>query len=318
MGKRILSPAISKIFIWRKKTSKFLRYKILRRKTRREKEWLKEKRKVLEEASKMFPYDISLDVTKRNGIYVFHDKGNSLVQRGTSYEPIVQHALMAFLFLDKLRGKSTVFADMGANIGLHTFFLKGKYKDLDIIAFDPSPASWKYMELSIKYNNLSSIRLEKIALSDKNETLDFYNWGEESSADSLKDTNRVPNVKPNIIQVPAIKLDDIENLPPITVIKIDCEGAELLILKGAKETLAKNRPLILLEFHPINKAAFNVSTEDIFNFLNEINYSLYSLHFEPLDSCRFDELQEKCEENYIILPNDVPFSPKTGGRSTTL
>jgi FkbM family methyltransferase len=215
----------------------------------------------------------------------------------------VQHTLMVLLFLDKLRGKSTIFADIGANIGLHTFFVKSKYKDLPIIAFDPSPASWKYMELSIRYNNLSNIRLEKIALSETNGLLDFYNWGNESSADSLKDTGRVLNVKPNVIKVPAKRLDDIKDMPPITVIKMDCEGAELSILKGAIESLYKNRPMILLEFHPINKTAFNVTTEDIFCFLRETDYSLYSINFEPLNSSTFDELQKQCEENYIMLPN---------------
>lgn len=308
---KILSISIIReALFWRKKISKFLRHKVFFRKKRREKEWAKEKKKVLKDASKMFPYDISLDVTKRNGIYVFHNKGNTLVQRGTSYEPIIQHALMVLLFLDKLRGKSTVLTDMGANIGLHTFFLKSRYKDLNIIAFDPSPTSWKYMELSIKYNNLHNIRLEKIALSDTNGTLDFYNWGDESSADSLKNTGRVPNVKPNIIQVPSKRLDDINDLPPITVIKMDCEGAELLILNGARRTLTENRPLILLEFHPTNRKAFNIATEDIFRFLSEIKYSLYSLHFELLDVCKFEVSQQENEENYIMLPNELLASKK--------
>jgi FkbM family methyltransferase len=294
----------SKVLSWRKQVSKFAKYEILRRKKRREKDWLKEKKRVLEEASNIFTHDISLDVTKRNGVYIFHDKGNSLIRRGTSYEPEVQHTLMVLFFLDKLRGKSTVFADIGANIGLHTFFVKSKYKNLNIIAFDPSPASWKYMELSIKYNNLSNVRLEKIALSETNGLLDFYNWGNESSADSLQDTKRVLNVKPNIIKVPVKRLDDIKNIPPITVIKMDCEGAELSILKGAKESLSINRPLILLEFHPINKAAFNVTTEDIFCFIRETNYSLYSINFELLNFSMFDELQKRCEENYLMLPNE--------------
>ena len=264
---------------------------------------------MLEDASKMFPYDISLDVSKRDGIYIFHNKGNSLVQGGV-YEPKTQHALMVLVFLDKLRNKSTVLTDMGANIGLHTFFLKSRYKDLNIIAFDPSPASWRYLELSINYNNISSIRVEKIALSDKNGLLDFYSWGHESSGDSLKDTGRVPNVKPKIIQVPAKRLDDIKDLPSITVMKIDCEGAELSILKGASKTLAKNRPLIVLESNSINRKAFNVTTEDIFNLIRKMNYSLYSLYLEPLDACKFEVSQQENEENYIMLPNEFLASKK--------
>lgn len=300
---------VNKILIWRKKISKFIKYKVFRRKKRKEKEWLKEKEGVLQKAYPLFLSSASLDVTKRNGIYIFHNKNNSLIGRGNSYEPVVQHALSALLFLDMLRGNTTVFADIGANIGLHTFFLKSKFKDLNVIAFEPSPYCGQYLDLSIQYNHISDIRLEKIALADTNGTLDFYNWGEEGSADSLKDTHRVSaDIKPNIIKVPVEKLDDIEDLPFITVVKMDCEGAELSILKGAQKTLMKNRPLILLEFHPQNKAAFNVKTEDIFGFLNKMNYSLCSLYFEPLDADRFEELQGISEENYIMLPNELKIS----------
>ena len=300
----VLFPAISKFLTWRKKASRYIRNEIFHAKRRHEKEWIKEKKKVLSDASKIFPCDISLDVSKRDGIYIFHNKNNTLIQRGETYEPIAQHTLMTFLFLDKLRGKSTVFADLGANIGLHTFFLKSQCKKLDIIAFEPSPSCINYLELSIKYNNISGIRLEKIALSDTNGMLDFYNWGEEGSADSLKDTDRVPNATPNIIQVPTKRMDDIEDLPDITVIKMDCEGAEIPILKGAKQTLSKNRPFILLEFHPKNKAAFGITTEDIFNFLSESEYSLYSENFEKIDSNTFEILQQAVIESYIMLPNE--------------
>lgn len=297
-------PAISEFLKWRKNVSKYIRNEIFHAKKRHEKEWIKEKKRVLDDVSETFPYEVSLDVSKRDGIYIFHNKGNTLIQRGEVYEPIAQHTLMIFLFLDKLRGKSTVFADLGANIGLHTFFLKSQCKDLDIIAFEPSPSCIKYLELSIKYNNISGVRLEKVALSDTNGTLDFYNWGEEGSADSLKDTNRVPDVKPNIIQVPAKRMDDIEDLPDVTVIKMDCEGAEIPILKGAKKTLNKNRPLILLEFHLKNKAAFDVTTKDIFSFLSESNYSLYSENFEQIDAAKFEILQQATVESYIMLPNE--------------
>lgn len=288
----------------RKQISKFLKYSVLRRPKRKEKDWIIEKNEVLKKAKNIFTHDITLDVTKRYSTYIFHDKGNSLINRGAEYEVVTQHALMVLLFLDKLRSKSTIFADVGANIGLHTFYIKNKYPELNIIAIDPSPASWEYMELSINYNKIHGIRLERIALSDKNELLDFYCWGNESSADSLKDTCRVLNVKPNIIQVPAKRLDDIEGLPFITVMKMDCEGAELSILKGAIRTLKENRPLLLLEFNPTNRKAFNVATVDIFNFISEMNYSLYSLHFELLDAGKFDNLQQISEENYILLPDE--------------
>jgi len=86
--------------------------------------WIIEKPKVLGDARRSFPHDLSLDVSRLYGSYIFHNKGNTLAKRGHIYEPDVQKALLTLIGLDKLRNKETVFADIGANIGLHTFFLK--------------------------------------------------------------------------------------------------------------------------------------------------------------------------------------------------
>lgn len=272
----------------------------------------KECRVALEQAARLWEEEkISLDVSKRYGKFVFHNKGNSLVERGEVFEPEVQYALKTLVALDRIRNRHTVFADIGVNIGLHTVFLKDKYPDLEVIAFDPSPFSWKYFELSVKFNNMKNVRTERIALSDNNGTLEFFNWGEESSADSLKNTLRVKGVEPNIIKVPSVRMDDISDLPAITVVKMDCEGAEYSILKGATETIRKNKPLFLLEFNKINIKAFNVEVNHIFELLKELNYSLYDLEFNLLNSEQMMDLHDKSEENFIILPNDLFTGPLT-------
>lgn len=269
--------------------------------------WERKKSQLLKEAKKHFLHEYSIDVSRRYGFYVFHNTNNSLIKRGEVYEPEVQQALVTLIAMDKLRNKKPqVFADVGANIGLHTLFLKNIYPELEVIAFDPSPFSWRYLEITLKVNNISKVRLEKIALSDSNGRESFHNWGEESSADSLKNTNRVRGTKPNIIEVQTTRLDDfIVGLPCPTVIKMDCEGAELSILNGAKQSIIKNKPLIMLEVHPINKKAYNVSNEAIFSFLNEMQYTILSLKFEVLDIERFTSMQEAFEENYIIIPNEI-------------
>jgi len=266
--------------------------------------WKIEKRKILREVKAFYKDDISLDVIKKYSYFIFFNKNNTLIKRGSSFEPEVQQALYVLISLDKLRNKQTVLADIGANIGLHTFFVKSLF-DLPIVAFDPAPNSWKYLDLTIYYNNLSDIKIEKIALSDENGILDFYNWGEETSADSLRDTGRVPGVIPNIIKVPVKRLDDIDDLPEMTVWKMDCEGSELSILKGSKKTIIKNKPLIVSEFYLQHMRVFNVTCENVFEVISEIDYSIYDLKFNKLDIINFIDLQNKYYENYILLPNNL-------------
>jgi FkbM family methyltransferase len=264
--------------------------------------WVVEKHLVLGDAKRSFPHELSLDVTKLYGAYIFHNKGNTLAKLGHIYEPEVQKALLTLIGLDKLRNKESVFADVGANIGLHTFFLKNRYPDLPIIAFDPSPSSWKYLEFSLRYNGTPGVRVEKFALSNIAGVLKFYNWGEESSADSLQDTHRVKGQHPIVIEVQGMKLDDFPESSKISVIKLDCEGAESLILRGARNTIRNNMPFIILEFYHKNFDAFQVTPEDIFILLDDLEYNILTTDLEKIDLVRFKQLQTMDIENYILLP----------------
>lgn len=264
--------------------------------------WEKEKSEILIRARDLFLSDSSLNVTKRYGLYLFHDQNNSLIKRGQQFEPEVQSALKVLINLDRIRNNKTVFADVGANIGLHTLFIRTEFPSVDIIAFDPSPSSYKYLELSLAFNHVRNVELKKIALADSDGEMEFYSWGEESSGDSLRDTKRVQGT-PKIIKVPAKEMDGLPDLPLVTVIKMDCEGAELAILQGAVDTIKRGQPFILLEFYKINRKAFDVSSSDIFDFLKQIDYSMFTLDFELLDQKSFDRDQENFGENYILMPS---------------
>ncbi len=269
----------------------------------------KDKFVLLKKAKEHFPDQHSLKVSERYGYYLFHNKNNSLIKRGELYEPELQQALLNLFVLNKLRNTKNIFADVGANIGLHTAFVKKFYPDMEIMAFDPSPFSAMYLDLTLQLNKITNVKFEKFALSDKNGKLDFYSFGEESSADALKNTNRVHGVKPIVIEVETKKLDEVTfGSSKPTVIKMDCEGAELNILKGAINILKQTRPLIILEIHPINKKAFHVTNEDIFFFVEEMNYILLSLKFDILDLEKFSAMQNSYEENYILLPKEMKYN----------
>ena len=86
---------------------------------------------------------------------------------------------------------------------------------------------------------------------------------------------------------------------------MDCEGAELSILKGAKKLLLNYKPLVILEFNAHNMKSFEVDTNQIETLLLEIDYSLYSLDFIKLNHDKFEESLSKNIENYILLPNKL-------------
>lgn len=267
-------------------------------------EWGKNKKLILKEAKALINENIDLDVSIRDGLFIFHNRNNSLINFGDQYEPEVQIALKTLINLYKLRNSHVVFADIGANIGLHTLHILNNFPKIEIIAFDPSPFSYKYLDLTIRYNKIKNVRLENVGLSAQKEELDFFSWGKNSSADSFRDTKRVLRVIPTILKVSAISLDSLKDIPPINIMKIDTEGAELNVLKGALRTIRSNQPFIVIEFNIWNRKAFNVETKEIFDLLQNIDYSILTLNFELLNAQQFDHYEENyITENYILLPN---------------
>lgn len=123
--------------------------------------------------------------------------------------------------------------DIGANIGFWSKPMSKKFKK--IIAFEPIPQVYKCLEKNVDTN----VEIKKFALGNINGfiemTYDEYNTG----------NSFVSNINGDI---EIKRLDDL-HLPKFDLIKIDCERYELEILKGAKNTLLKYKPVIVCEQH---------------------------------------------------------------------
>ena len=151
--------------------------------------------------------------------------------------------------LEKFYVEGTEILDIGANIGYNTLM----FSDYGpVVSFEPV-----YHEVVIKnaQNNALkySIVIHPCALSDEEKTTEIFipskgcqsnthiNYGGTSF--HLKD-----DMKGNSIKVKCKRLDDIYDGKP-SIIKIDVEEHELQVLEGAKETIKKYMPTILVEIH---------------------------------------------------------------------
>ena len=66
------------------------------------------------------------------------------------------------------------------------------------------------------------------------------------------------------------------NIKNVDFIKIDTEGSEPHILKGAKQTIELYSPLIEIEVNGLSEKIYNISQDEVFMYLKEINYSLFA------------------------------------------
>jgi len=155
--------------------------------------------------------------------------------------------------------------DVGANIGVYTL-LFSKFSKF-VYSFEPSPRNLSFLYKMLEINKIKNAQVVRSAVSD---FVGFCSFKESNSCATGK-LDDEGDLKVRVTSLDKF-IEKSKILPD--VIKIDVEGAELSVLKGAKNCISKNHPLIVLETHgdEIKKKCFE--------FLKNMNYK----EIIPLDS----------------------------------
>jgi FkbM family methyltransferase len=142
-------------------------------------------------------------------------------------------------FLKISREKS--FVDVGANVGSFTIYFAPRCKQ--VFAFEPYPPT--YRKLLANSRQFPNVIAYNAALGDKEDMLPLM-VHDASGHNSL--VKREPDFKGEAHLTPVHKLDNL-NLRGIGIIKIDTEGYEGSVVRGAVETIARENPRLLIEIH---------------------------------------------------------------------
>ena len=151
--------------------------------------------------------------------------------------------------LDSVRNKHII--DAGGYVG-DTALLFSSYTDKNIHVFEASPSNMDIIRETIRLNHLDNIVPVSKALGEKSGTATF-SLGERNSCNSL--VERPGYNYTDHIEVPVVTLDDYvrENNLEVGLIKVDIEGGEQLLLKGAVETIRTQHPILLISiYHSAN------------------------------------------------------------------
>jgi len=170
--------------------------------------------------------------------------------------------------------------------------------------FEPLPNF--YSDLKKKFSS-KKINILPYALGDENKEVVFHYVKNAPAYSGLKKRD-YDKIKPDIeqIKVQQKRLDDcISENTTIDFIKIDVEGAEFQVLKGAQRILKNNKPLILFEFGMGASNFYGTKPKDLFEFLNDVNYNIYTLDDfvdkkNPLTIEKFSKKYESNEEYYFV------------------
>ena len=239
------------------------------------------------------------------GVKVYFPKGSHLFYRACA-EGVYEQSVVDILSL--LVKKNTFFFDVGANIGLISIPILKNNPSCRCISFEPSPNALPYLERTLSESSLAD-RWQVIgrAVGAESGESDFYlSIPELGAYEGLKSAGRV--LVDRVIKVPVSTIDqEWYNLgkPKVTIIKIDVEGAELLVLRGAQDCIKNCRPYIVLEWNDINLDSYQFHCKDLLLFVQNINYRLFSIpYLMPVENETSLRVQMLKIENFLLAPND--------------
>jgi len=170
--------------------------------------------------------------------------------------------------------------DIGANLGLHSLYTAhivgpGGH----IYAFEPIPSNIRLMKRNIQLNKFDErITVVEAALSNSDEPFIEMSIPADGIAVAAA-INKNSQTGLGVVKVKNIHLDDYvkeKKLRP-RLIKIDVEGAEHEVLKGAEKTLTELRPVLLIEVHTFALPNFGSSPELLDKYLTSLGYQQYKI-----------------------------------------
>ena len=190
-----------------------------------------------------------------------------------SYEP-----LEIRFFRSMLKPGDTAL-DIGANFGLYTILAaKQVGREGRVLAFEPNPNSLRYLRLNILLNRQSHIEVVPVALSNEEGETEFI-CVSQGAYSALK-VAETPGTT-SAIRVRQTTLDAIaaaESLYLVDFVKMDAEGAELLVLRGGEEFFSRiPRPLVMCEFNDNRAAPYGHTSRDVYQWLRGRDYKWFRL-----------------------------------------
>lgn len=199
------------------------------------------------------------------------------------YLQLPEYGEMQFL-LNTLKADDN-FIDIGANMGIYSLLASYKIRNGKILAFEPSPKILPQLYENITLNEKNSIiSVIQKAASDKTGSIDF-------DISSNPDYNHISYTADSklSLRVETITLDKFitnHQLKHVKIIKIDVEGAELIVLRGLTKTFEKRGvDALIVEVGGWTMGRYGITVEDVTGFLRNYGFGIYmfSKDFKLID-----------------------------------
>jgi FkbM family methyltransferase len=170
-----------------------------------------------------------------------------------------------------------VILDVGANVGCHALRMAQLVgRTGRVIAFEPMPWANGKIRKNLSLNHLGNVTVENFGLSDEACTARVHfrsSWktiGEKRGGEAVESTRTC--------SVDFVRVDDYlvrHAIGRVDLVKLDVDGYEFKVLRGAANLLTAHKPVIVIELGAYSLRAVGDRIEDMVAFLAERGYRFY-------------------------------------------
>ena len=273
----------------------------------------------------LLPWGVVHSIPMVGDVHVDLDDGREIVLVSDGYDSLASRmywsGLDGFepeslrLFLDLCKTSTTVL-DVGAHIGLYALLASVDRPDTTTVAFEPVERNLRYLRGNVARNATRGLTVEPAAVGDRDGTIVLY----------IPQTTRLPatasvleNAGDEIVptEVPIISIDEYvrsSGLESVDLIKIDVEGAESAVLRGAAQVIRDHRPAIICEIlHGV------ADTDAATTMFEDTDYRFFLLTDDELvEHERLVGDPSYFYKNYLLIPDSQVADRLRGRRLSPL
>lgn len=169
-----------------------------------------------------------------------------------------------------------VAVDVGANLGIWSLLAARRARAARIHAFEPSPAMADRLARHARINDAPAIIVRSAAVGAENGSMAFFEAHGRNTGASALVRRRADDVE---VRVPVVTLDayvERERIDRVDLLKVDVEGAEALVVRGAPRLLSgAGAPAIFFEADEALSAGFGATTRGVKQVLVDHGYDIY-------------------------------------------